>query len=828
MKKQSLFLKLISSIFCLICLGNNFYKSQNPYKAPLYWSPYEYHITREFAGVADNYLTEQALSDNINWLEQNLKSYGYTMVCMDGWGDVSQINENGYRKSHSSKWQHDYAWWSQYLQGKGMTLGMYENPLWLHVDANDTTKKIVGTNINVSSLLDPNENAMWFRWVQVDRPGAEEYVKGYVKYYADMGIKYLRVDFLSWFETGYDRNLGTVGPQRTRAQYEKALKWMREACDANGVYLSLVMPNLFNTAELEKQYGHLFRINEDAGEGTWYKFSDKDRGHRFNTWSQYANAFDGFIYWSQVTGSNKVQLDGDFLRINTFANDTEKRSVISLNILAGGPVTIADQYNTIGNDLWLYQNSELLDLNTAKFVGKPLSNDPTNANSQTWRGQLSNGDWIIGFFNRETTPQVRSMNFLNQLGVTGQVMVRDLWQHANLGKMSDISVTVPPHGSVILKLIKNSSETCNSQTITFPTIPNKNANDPAFSPVATSSAGQPIVYEVNAGPATIVNNQVQLNGYNGTVYLQAKQGGGNGFCAAVPQLQSFNVTGGHNTQMYVGGTYNNWSMKSMTMENNVWRIKNQVLLAGNYELKFANTSNFSGKDWGNANGLSGTAQQTTGGGSNITFTITTSGTYNIDFNDLTLQYNIQFAPNHQQNMYVGGTFSNWSLQQMTLENDNWKKSNVAFSAGDQEIKFANTSNWSGDDWGNSNGLTGFAQLTTGGAPNIKFNLASAGNYNILFNDMTLGYQVYNSLAVSDVNKKSLSIYPNPADKNIFITSDNELIRSYEIYDMTGKLIKSQKTDGKQYEINVSQMIKGNYILNVNLENRIVGQKIIIK
>ncbi|REC67809.1 hypothetical protein DRF58_14660 [Epilithonimonas hispanica] len=801
---------------------------QNPYKAPLYWNPYEYHITREMAGVQDNYLTEQALSDNINWLEQNLKSYGYNMVCMDGWGDTSQINENGYRKSHSSHWQHDYAWWSQYLQGKGMTFGMYENPLWLHVDANDTTKKIVGTNINVSSLLDPNENAMWFRWVQVDRPGAEEYVKGYVKYYADMGIKYLRVDFLSWFETGYDRNLGTVGPQRTRAQYEKALKWMREACDANGVYLSLVMPNLFNTAELEKQYGHLFRINEDAGEGTWYKFSDKDRGHRFNTWSQYANAFDGFIYWSQVTGSNKVQLDGDFLRINTFANDAEKRSVISLNILAGGPVTIADQYNTIGNDLWLYQNSELLDLNTAKFVGKPLSNDPTNANSQTWRGQLSNGDWIIGFFNRETTPQVRSMNFLNQLGVTGQVMVRDLWQHANLGKMSDISVTVPPHGCIILKLIRNSTESCNGQTINFPTIPNKNASDSAFSPTATSSVGQVITYEVNSGPAKIVNNQIQLTGVNGIVFVQAKQSGGSGYCAAIPQLQSFNVTGGHYSQMYVGGNFNNWSMKAMTMENNVWKIKDQVLLAGNYELKFANTNNFSGQDWGNASGLSGTAQSTTGGGANVSFTISTSGTYNIEFNDITLQYNIQFAPAHQQDMYVGGTFSNWALQQMSLQNDIWTKSNVSFSAGDQELKFANTSNWTGDDWGNANGATGFAQLTTGGAPNIKFNLASSGNYNILFNDMTLGYQVYNVLAVSDINKKSLSIYPNPADKNIFITSDNEIIRSYEIYDMTGKLIESQKTDCKQCEINVSKMIKGNYILNVNLENRIVGQKIIIK
>ncbi|MBP7320028.1 MAG: T9SS type A sorting domain-containing protein, partial [Lachnospiraceae bacterium] len=177
---------------------------------------------------------------------------------------------------------------------------------------------------------------------------------------------------------------------------------------------------------------------------------------------------------------------------------------------------------------------------------------------------------------------------------------------------------------------------------------------------------------------------------------------------------------------------------------------------------------------------------------------------------------------------VGGTFSNWALQQMNLQNDLWTKNNVVFSAGDHELKFANTSNWSGNDWGNATGTDAYAQLTTGGGTNIKFNLASAGNYNILFNDMTLAYQIYNSLAVNDIDKKYLSIYPNPADSNIFISSEKEIIRSYEIYDMTGRLIRSQKTDRKQCEINVSKMTKGNYILNVNLKSRIVGQKIIIK
>ena len=84
-----------------------------------------------------------------------------------------------------------------------MNLGMYDNPLWINVQPNDDTTMIVGTNIPVSSLIDTSEHAA-FTWVQVERPGAEQYVKGCVKHYADMGIKFLRIDFLAWYKTGRD------------------------------------------------------------------------------------------------------------------------------------------------------------------------------------------------------------------------------------------------------------------------------------------------------------------------------------------------------------------------------------------------------------------------------------------------------------------------------------------------------------------------------------------------------------------------------------------------------------------------------------------------
>lgn len=424
----------------------------NPFQAPLYWSVYEHHILKEQAGVTDNYIPEETLMANVDWVDANLKPLGYNMICLDGWGDVNQLNENGYRKTHSNHWIHDYAWWSTYLKGREMTLGMYNNPLWVHVSSTDTKTLIKGTKIPVSNLINTNENALWFKWVQVDNQGAEEYIKGYVQYYADMGIKYLRVDFLSWFETGNDRYMGRVGPARPQYQYEKALKWMREVCDANGMFLSLVMPNLTNEAAIEKKYGHMIRINEDAGEGTWSKFSTRNRGIKRVGWSVYANAMDGLAYWSTIAGKNSMILDPDFLRINTFSTNDEKKSVVSACIMAGTPVTVADQYNTIGNNLWVYQNTELLALNQQGFVGKPLSNDPTNELSQIWTGQLLNGTWMIGLFNRENIVQQRSLKF-SVLGINGNMKVRDIWEHKELGEMSSVTFDVPARGCIILKLV---------------------------------------------------------------------------------------------------------------------------------------------------------------------------------------------------------------------------------------------------------------------------------------------------------------------------------------------------------------------------------------
>lgn len=522
----------------------------DPYKPPLYWSVYEYHIVRQQqvpgaddptldpAGTAQNHIPESVLRANVDWVEANLKPHGYTMVAIDGWGDASRLSEHGYRAAHSRQWQHDYAWWSAHLRSRGMKLGMYENPLWVHVPPTDVSTRIVGTDIPVSSLADSGVRST-FRWVEVDRPGAEQYVKGYVAYYAAMGIDHLRIDFVSWFENGFDRNLGRVGRDRPREHYATALRWMREAADRHGVQLSLAMPHLYDEAGLERRYAHGIRISEDIDFGGWWKFSEKDRGLRDRHWSQWSNVADGFAYWSHLTGRDRVRLDGDFIRLNTYATDVERRSVVSMHLVAGGPIAVADRHDTIGDSLRFYRNEEMLALNRDGFVGRPRSNDPTRDDSQVWTGRLSDGDTIVALFNREASPRTRSLSFA-ELGIPGEASVRDLWQRAPLGSMSAISVDLAPHAAMVLRLSPGPGG-CTPQSIRFDRIADVVQGRPAPSLSARASSGLAPTFEVALGPARVEGDRVQPTGEPGIVHVIASQRGDDTWCAAIPAVRAFAV-----------------------------------------------------------------------------------------------------------------------------------------------------------------------------------------------------------------------------------------------------------------------------------------------
>ena len=76
----------------------------------------------------------------------------------------------------------------------------------------------------------------------------------------------------------------------------------------------------------------------------------------------------------------------------------------------------------------------------------------------------------------------------------------------------------------------------------------------------------------------------------------------------------------------------------------------------------------------------------------------------------------------------------------------------------------------------------------------------------------------------------LSAYPNPVTGNLILTVENfELpTLSFQLYDMNGKLIEIKKIEDKQTSIGMVNLVRGNYLLKVILENKEVKVFKIIK
>lgn len=427
------------------------------YKAPLYWSVYEYCYELELQGVSnsDMDITSEEWDKIINWVATDLKPYGYDMICTDGFIPMLAQDNSGYMTHYGSMSLKDLV---AKCKAKGLKVGVYDNPLWIH---GSDAVKIEGTDYTFGSLryngadpvTHPTTDDRWFNWAIVTHPGAQEFIDGFFRHYSELGIDYIRMDFLSWYEDGMDRNMGLVGHGYGREVYARALNYIAESAKKYGIFTSLVMPHLYNDAEVEAQYGNMIRIVADTGGGGWWHCSAQDRGKSYANWPNCMNMFDGFTFWSHLSGRDKVILDGDFIRLNKFSTDAEKETVVSLQLMAGGPVTVADQYHNIGDNLKFYTNSELLALNEDRFVGHPLSDKLNNADNQIWYGEMSNGDYVVGIFNRDDSPRSVTVEF-SKLGIDGERKIRDLWRHADEGSASSVTATIAAHGCKIIRLSK--------------------------------------------------------------------------------------------------------------------------------------------------------------------------------------------------------------------------------------------------------------------------------------------------------------------------------------------------------------------------------------
>ena len=130
---------------------------------------------------------------------------------------------------------------------------------------------------------------------------------------------------------------------------------------------------------------------------------------------------------------------------------------------------------------------------------------------------------------------------------------------------------------------------------------------------------------------------------------------------------------------------------------------------------------------------------------------------------------------------------------------------------------------------NGNALTGytlpgtFTSTHPSGAITVRFVSDEAEN--------DIGWKANFScsvLAVEDADTKnnSVSIYPNPA-KNMITILSKDALKSFKIYDEAGRLVKSEAAiKASRFDVNISSMQTGNYVISVETEKQIVTKKLI--
>ena len=429
------------------------------HKAPLYWSVYEYAREMELAGIPyhEMDLSSAQWDAVIDMMSTKFKSHGYDMICTDGFLPQTARDGSVYMTHYGSM---PLKTLISKCRINGMRVGVYDNPLWIK---GDLDAKVPGTDYTLRSLTRNSQDQVLypevtdrpdFTWVVTDHPGAREYIDGFFKHYHDMGVNFVRMDFMCWYEDGDPGRDYPVTCGYGRKRYELGLSYIRESAAKYGIFTSIVMPELYNDAELESKYCNMTRIVQDTNIGGWHHFSSFNRGKIYDRWPYADNQFDGFTHWSHIGGKGKIILDGDFLRLNKCDNDDERRSQVSLQLIAGGPVAIADTPETIGDLSQFYTNDELLALNKDGFVGKPLSDVVNSEKSCRWWGTMTNGDVVIAMFNRESVSRTMSMN-LEEIGLVGSYRVRDLWAHVYEESVTDTyKAQIPAHGCKVVRLMQ--------------------------------------------------------------------------------------------------------------------------------------------------------------------------------------------------------------------------------------------------------------------------------------------------------------------------------------------------------------------------------------
>ncbi|MGD1042897.1 MAG: glycoside hydrolase family 27 protein, partial [Sedimentisphaerales bacterium] len=357
-------------------------------------------------------------------IDSGLVNHGWTYINID---DTWQGKRGGkFNAIQGNQKFQDMKGLCDYVHSLGLKVGIYSTP-WITSYAG-----YIGGSSD-------NEDGSWEKLANYEknkRFGKYAFDTNDAQQYGQWGIDYLKFDW--------------------DTHQEKEIAAMANALKATGrdIIYSLSAGMSFDKAALCAKLANCWRTTGDIRDG-W----SKKQVHE--TWAfGVTEIWKEHLRWAPFSGPGHWA-DADMLVVGKVGwgaphpsklTPDEQYTHISLWCLWSSPLLIGcplDQLDDFTKNL--LTNDEVLAINQDP-LGKIAKQIYASGPLQVLAKDLEDGSKAVGFFNTGEEPNAVKITW-QQLGVTGNQTVRDLWRQKNIGTYKDgFEAVVRPHGVIMVRL----------------------------------------------------------------------------------------------------------------------------------------------------------------------------------------------------------------------------------------------------------------------------------------------------------------------------------------------------------------------------------------
>lgn len=372
---------------------------------------------------------------DIQWYEPNAKSFEYRKnaeLIVDEFGRLwpatnrfpSAANGVGFKAL------------GDYIHGKGLKFGIHLMRGIPRQAVRENTL-VKGTNLRARDIANTNSICQWnpdMYGVDMTKPGAQAYYDSVFELIASWGVDYVKVDDIS----------------RPYHDNEKEIEAVRRAIDRTGRPMVLSLSpgeTALTAAEHVQQHANLWRISDDFWD-SWPALHEQFA--RLRKW----NPSRGLGHWPDADMLPLGVLD--LGKRKTHFTPDEQYTLMTLWSIARSPLMHGGDMAKMDDFTFsLLTNDEVLAVNQTSSGNRELFQ---RGDFVAWVADVANSkDKYLAVFNapasKTNLASAKVPVRLADVGFSGRVQVRDLWQRKDLGAFQgEFAPELPGHGSGLYRL----------------------------------------------------------------------------------------------------------------------------------------------------------------------------------------------------------------------------------------------------------------------------------------------------------------------------------------------------------------------------------------